>query len=80
MILVELYTQDDCHLCEIAKQVLMNIQQRHPFELKEVKVRESDEYFELMKERIPVIYINKVFAFQYRISEPEFTAKLKGLT
>ena len=77
MILVELYSRDDCHLCEIAKEVLIGVQRRHPFELNELKIREGDEYFEEMKERIPVVYINKEFAFQGHVPERELIAKLK---
>jgi glutaredoxin len=76
MILVELYSKDDCHLCEIAKEILVNIQQVHPFELKEVKIHEGDEQYERFKERIPVVYINNEFAFQYRVPEHAFVAKL----
>lgn len=80
MILVELYTNDDCHLCESAKQVLRNVQVRYPFELKEMTIHEGDEYFETMKERIPVVYINKEFAFQYRVPEKELVEKLKRMS
>ena len=78
MILVELYSKDDCHLCEVAKDVLLNIRKQHPFELKEVKIQEGQEQYERFKERIPVVYINNEFAFQYRIPEQAFIAKLRG--
>ena len=76
MILVELYSKEECHLCEIAKETLMQLQQKYPFELKEVKIREGDERYEEFRERIPVVYINNEFAFQYRVPERAFIAKL----
>ena len=78
MILVELYSKDDCHLCEIAKDALKKIQVIHPFELQEIKIHEGDEYFEKFKHRIPVVHINGEFAFQYRVTEREFIAKLQS--
>ena len=78
MILVEIYSRDNCHLCEIAKEVLVNVQQSHPFELKEVKIHEGDEHYEDMKERVPVVHINKEFAFQYRVAEYELIERLKN--
>ena len=78
MILVELYSRDNCHLCEVAKEVLVSVQRRHPFELKEVKIREGDEFFEEMKERVPVVRINKEPAFQYRVDERLLIEKLKS--
>lgn len=78
MILVEIFSKEGCHLCDTAKSVLQNIRKRHPFELKEVSIREGDEYYERYKERIPVVHINKKFAFQHRVPEREFIAKLKS--
>ena len=79
MILVELISKDDCHLCEIAKGVLLKVQRHHPFDFKEVKIREGDERFEEMKERFPVVTVNREFAFQHRVSEKELIAKLKSV-
>ena len=79
MILVELYSKEDCHLCEVAKDALKKIQKLYPFELQEIKIQEGDEYFEAMKERIPVIHLNKEFAFQYRVPEKEFIKKLQSI-
>ncbi|MBI4549019.1 MAG: glutaredoxin family protein [Ignavibacteriae bacterium] len=79
MILVELYSKEDCHLCEVAKGALKKIRKLYPFELHEIMIQEGDEYFETMKERIPVIHINKEFAFQHRVPEQEFIKKLHSI-
>ena len=71
MTLVEIYSKHNCHLCDIAKDVLNNALLKHPFELREILIREGDEYFETYKEHIPVIFINKKFAFQYKVSEQQ---------
>jgi hypothetical protein len=76
MILVELYSKDDCHLCDVAMELLLNIQKSHPFELRRIKIREGDDYFEDYDQRVPVVFINKEFAFQYRVLEKEFIAKI----
>ena len=76
MILVEMYSKEDCHLCDVAVAVLLKIQQEYPFELRQIKIHDGDEYFENFKERVPVVFINKEFACQYRIREKEFIAKL----
>ena len=70
--LVELYSKDDCHLCDDVKDVLLNVRKRVPFQLVEVKIMEGMEEFERFRERIPVVYIDKRFAFQRRITEAEF--------
>ena len=77
MTLVEIYSKEDCHLCDVAKSVLVKIQQQYPFTLHEITIREGDEHFENFKERIPVIFINKTFAYQYRVPEKDFIVKLQ---
>ena len=80
MILVEVYSKHDCHLCDQAKGVLRDLQRRHPFELREIIIQEGDEYFASYSERVPVITINQEFAFQYRVPVGEFMAKLRSLS
>ena len=76
MTLVEVYSKRDCRLCDVAKETLTRIQPRYPFELKLMMIEEGDAKYEEFKERVPVIFINKVFAFQYRVPEDAFVTKL----
>jgi glutaredoxin len=80
MILVEIYSKADCHLCDVAKDELKRIQQQHPFELKIISIEQDDALLQKYKERIPVIHINGTFAFQYRVREREFIDKLHELS
>ena len=77
MTLVEIYSSPGCHLCEEAKELLSRVRETQPFELREVLVIEGDRAFEQYRERVPVIFINREFAFQYRIPEREFIARLE---
>lgn len=77
MILVELYSKNDCHLCDVAKNVILKVKKSYPFEFREIKIQDGDENYEAFKERIPVIYINKQFAAQYNISEADLVTKLQ---
>lgn len=76
MIHVDLYAKEDCHLCDIAHATLERIRRSHPFDLTVINIQEGQEHFDEFKERIPVIFINKTFAFQHRVPEHEFIAKL----
>ncbi len=78
MILVEMYSKDDCHLCEDAERVLRAMQARHPFELKIITLREGDEKFEEFRERFPVIAIDHNVMYQYRVPEKEFLRHLRA--
>lgn len=78
MILVEMYTKDDCHLCETAKGIVRNVQAVHPFEFREIKIHEGDEYFESYGERIPLVFIDGEFAFQFRVPEKTLLDMLRS--
>ncbi len=75
---VELYSKKDCHLCDVAHEVLLKAAERHPFDLDVIHLRETDPKFEEFKERFPVIYIDGKFAFQYRVEEDALLAWLRN--
>lgn len=78
MILVELFTKDGCHLCEVVKAMLVKVKMQHAFDLQEIRIQEGDASYDEFKERIPVVHINHEFAFKYRVSEDEFLQKLRS--
>lgn len=79
MILVELYSKADCRLCEEAKSVLERVRRDIPFTLHEVKLAPGEEYYEEYKDEVPVIHIDKRFAFQHRVNEHLFRLELSKL-
>lgn len=77
MTLVELYSKEDCHLCEEAKTVLEKVQKQMPFVLREFKLTPGDQYFEEYKEMFPVVHIDKQLAFKHRVSENMLRIRLQ---
>ena len=74
---VTLLSKTDCHLCEVAKEVLLKAQKSTPFTLQEKKIAPGERDFELYHERVPVILIDGQFEFQYRVSEKQLLERLK---
>ena len=79
MILVELYSKKDCHLCDVAKAVIRRAQSSVPFLLKEINLKEGDELYENFKNDFPVILMNKNLAYKHRVPEQDFVNKLQLL-
>lgn len=77
MILVELYSKDECHLCDAAFEVLTSAQQKLPFALERIKIYDGHARYEEFKDNVPVVFINKEFAFQHRVPEQAFLARLR---
>jgi glutaredoxin len=76
---VDVYSRPGCHLCVEAKHILESFRRRYGFELGEINV-ETDEALEKMYGlEIPVVTINGVKVFTYRIDASEFEKRIKRL-
>jgi glutaredoxin len=73
---VEIYSKPDCHLCDAAKAVILEIQKDIPIEISEIDITQHPALFEEFKEQIPVVFINGRKAIKYRVDAHEFRKKL----
>ena len=74
---VTLYTRAGCHLCDEARKVLDAARARAEFELETLDVDADPELRRLYDVEVPVIAIDGVKAFKYRLTEDEFLKKLR---
>ena len=74
--LVTLYTRAGCCLCEDAKRVLEQARRRADFDYEERDIDADPELVRLYNDEVPVIAINGVKAFKYRMDTNEFLKKL----
>jgi glutaredoxin len=73
---VTLYTRAGCCLCDDAKQVLAGARRRAAFDLEEVDIDRDPELRRRYNDEVPVIAINQVKAFKYRVTLEEFLRRL----
>jgi glutaredoxin len=74
---VTIYSRPGCHLCEVAKKVIMAADCAAQFTLEEVDIESDLELLERYKFDIPVIMINGVEAFRHRVKTGEFREALR---
>ena len=79
MTVVELISKEECHLCDVAREVLLKVQKTAPFELRQTKIRQGDALYETYSERVPVVLVDGEFAFQFKVSEHQLLTKLRSL-
>ncbi|MEX0755123.1 MAG: glutaredoxin family protein [Actinomycetota bacterium] len=73
---VVLYSRPGCHLCDVARDVLLAEQTAAPFTFSEVNV-ETDDALELAYGiRIPVVEIDGEEAFEIRVDPAELRSLL----
>ncbi|MBZ5620923.1 MAG: glutaredoxin family protein [Acidobacteriia bacterium] len=73
---VTLYTRAGCCLCEDAKQVLLEARRHVDFDYEEFDIDTDADLRRLYNDEVPVIAINGLKAFKYRVDMKEFLKKL----
>lgn len=74
--LVTLYTRAGCCLCDEAKRVLVEAGKRASFAYEERNIDRDPELLRRYNDEVPVIAINGVKAFKYKVDMKEFLKKL----
>jgi glutaredoxin len=77
---VILYTRLGCHLCEEAKQEMLAAGCADEYTLEEVNIETDAALKERYGWEIPVIFINGVKVFKYRLTADEFKRKLRRIS
>jgi glutaredoxin len=73
---VTLYTRAGCCLCDEAKLVLADARRRADFDYEEFDIDLDPELRRRYNDEVPVIAINQVKAFKYKVTRDEFLRKL----
>ena len=73
---VTLFTRAGCCLCDDAKRVLAVARGRAEFDYEEVDIDSDAELVRRYNDEVPVIAINGVKAFKYKVEIMEFRKKL----
>lgn len=76
---VILYTRPGCHLCEEAKAQIRAAACADEYVLEEINITDDPALEERYGWEIPVVTINGIKAFKYRLTAAEFKSKLRRL-
>ena len=75
---VVLYTRAGCCLCDEARAVLERVRARTAFELEEFDIERDERVHRAYLERIPVVTIDGVEAFEYHVDEADLERRLRA--
>ena len=73
---VTLYGKADCCLCDEAMEVLHKVDGVVPFDLEKIDISGKPELLAEFGLKIPVIFVDGVQAFKYRVNEGRLLALL----
>ncbi len=78
MIKIQLFGKKDCHLCDLAKEILYRVKKEFPFDLQQIDIESSRDLVRELKDRIPVVFINGRETFVYKINEMRLRRLLRS--
>ncbi|MGB7511163.1 MAG: glutaredoxin family protein [Pelodictyon phaeoclathratiforme] len=67
--IVILYGKKECCLCDEAMEVLQKVKASLPFELQKIDISTNPELLEKFGLTIPVVFVDGIQVFKYRINE-----------
>jgi len=73
---VVLYGREGCCLCDEARAALLSARRHHQFELEELDIESDPALLRRYLERIPVVTIDGVEAFELFVEEDELVRRL----
>jgi glutaredoxin len=73
---VVLYGREGCCLCDDARAVLKRVRVRRPFVLQDRDIDRDEALLRAYLERIPVVTIDGIEAFELFVDEPELERRL----
>jgi len=76
---VTILSRPGCHLCEVAKDAMLNAGCEGEFVLEEVNIDDDPALRDRYGNDIPVIFINGVKMFKHRVDPHDFNRKLRRL-
>ena len=68
---VVLYSRAGCHLCDLAREAILTVRTRTPFDFDEIDIAGDDELELEYGIRIPVVEVDGVEAFEVTVDAQE---------
>ncbi len=75
---VVVYSRKGCHLCDIVKETLTEIQGKADFQWREVDIDADPELLQKYNDEVPVVFIDGRKAFKYRMDGQQFLRIVAG--
>jgi glutaredoxin len=75
---VVVYSRKGCHLCDVVKETLTQVQRDADFQWHEVDIDVDPQLRQEYNDEVPVVFIDGRKAFKYRMDGREFLRALAG--
>jgi glutaredoxin len=79
MVVVTVYSRSNCHLCDVAMQTLIGLQEEFEFEIEKKLIDGNQELENKYGEQVPVILINGAPHDFFRVDPERFRAEINSI-
>ena len=79
MVEVTLYGKPGCHLCDDARDAILRVRNRLPFDLIEKNINEDTVLARDFGQRIPVVWVGGRYFCEYIVREDELARRIEAL-
>ena len=69
---VVVYSREGCHLCDVVKETLKQVETRADFQWREVDIDADPELRAKYNDEVPVVFIDGRKAFKYHMDAEQF--------
>lgn len=76
--LLRFYTKENCHLCDVALEIVKRAAKKLRFTLETVDITQSDDLMMKYGIEIPVIEINGNLEFKHKVNAKHLLRRLKN--
>lgn len=73
---VLVYSRKGCHLCDVVKETLMQVQDKADFQWREVDIDTDPELQRQYNDEVPVVFVDGRKAFKYHMDGRDFLRTL----
>jgi glutaredoxin len=77
---VIVYSRKGCHLCDVVKETLTQVERDADFRWREMDIDTDPQLLQKFNDEVPVVFIDGRKAFKYRMDRSEFLRKLAKRT
>ena len=74
---IVVYSRKGCHLCDIVKETLAELQGAADFHWREIDIDTDSVLQQKFNDEVPVVFINGRKAFKYRLDRTQFLRALE---
>jgi glutaredoxin len=74
---VRVYSKRECHLCDVAKEVLARVARKYPLQIEDIDIEKNPADLLAYQYEIPVVFLEDQKLFKFRVDETKLVRAIR---